>query len=137
MKKKASLILTLLISYSFLYAVDTTKVQVHDNVDITWYGSYDKWGYFPQPNQSWRKVLLHYTMGCASGGCSDWDYTTNIEIKHRTGKVDSNLVLAQSMMVNGNIQDSISGSTGPTETTFFDTVSQTTQFIFVIADSTK
>ena len=27
MKKKASLILTLLISYSFLYAVDTTKVQ--------------------------------------------------------------------------------------------------------------
>lgn len=129
MKKKASLILTLLISYSFLYAVDTTKVQVHDNVDITWYGSYDKWGYFPQSNQSWRKVLLHYTMGCASGGCSDWDYTTNIEIKHRTGEIDSNLVLAPSMIVNGNIQDSISGSTGPTETTFFDTVSQTTQFM--------
>jgi len=98
---------------------------------MSYYGSYDKWGYFPQPNQSWRKVLLHYTMSCGGGGlgCSAWDYTTNIEIKHRTGELDSNLVLAPSMMVTGIAQDSVSGSITPTETTFFDTLLQTTQFI--------
>ncbi len=49
---------------------DTTYVQVHDNTDMTWYGHYKDWGEFPSGDESYRKVLMHFTMGCASTGCS-------------------------------------------------------------------
>lgn len=60
---------------------DTTIVQVHNAVDMTWYGNYDQVGVFPNDAQkTYRKIWMHYTMGCASGGCSDWDYTTQIQL---------------------------------------------------------
>ncbi|MBA3901295.1 MAG: hypothetical protein H0X62_13995, partial [Bacteroidetes bacterium] len=59
---------------------DTSKVKVHDKVDMTWYGNYDQWGEFPDGTKTYHKILMHYTMGCATAGCSDWDYTTQIEM---------------------------------------------------------
>ncbi|TVR77649.1 MAG: T9SS C-terminal target domain-containing protein [Chitinophagaceae bacterium] len=59
---------------------DTTHVRVHDKVDMTWYGSYNQFAEFPDGSQTYEKIILKYTMGCASNGCSDWDYTTNIYI---------------------------------------------------------
>ena len=40
-------ILCLSVSFAFADSGDTTTVQVHDNVDMTWYGHYKKWGEFP------------------------------------------------------------------------------------------
>lgn len=71
---------------------DTTFVTVHNQVDMTWYGNYDQTGTFPAAGTEYRKVWLHYTMGCATGGCSDWDYTTQIFLMNPTGIMDSTVV---------------------------------------------
>ena len=39
--------------------------------------------------KTYRKILLKYTLGCPSGGCSDWDYTTKIELLKRDNPSDS------------------------------------------------
>ena len=88
-------------------AGDTTNIRVHDKTDMTWYGNYDEWGVFPDGSDTYRKIYLHYTMGCASSGCSDWDYTTKIEVLHRTGDVDSNFQQSPMFYVNGSIVDSV------------------------------
>jgi hypothetical protein len=78
-----------------LFAVegDTTFVQVHSGVDMTWYGNYDRTGIFPNdPQKTYRKIWMRYTMGCATGGCSDWDYTTQIFLMHPTGTYDSTVL---------------------------------------------
>ena len=72
-----------------LFAGDTTIVRIHDHTDMTWNGNYDVWGELPDTTKNYRKVYLHYTMGCATGGCSDWDYTTQIFFRHRTGELDT------------------------------------------------
>jgi hypothetical protein len=95
--------LTILASWLCLATIaspgDTTKVNVHNKTDITWYGNYDAVGVFPDGNTTYRQILLHYTMGCASGGCSDWDYTTKIELMPKVG-VDSNSVSYPTFTVN-------------------------------------
>lgn len=65
---------------------DTTTVVVHNNVDMTYWGNYDEQTVFPDGNKTYRKVLLTYTLGCASGGCSGWDYTTQIFFRRPTGE---------------------------------------------------
>lgn len=65
---------------------DTTTVYVHNDVDMTWFRNYDRKGVFPTGNTSYRKVVMTYTLGCASGGCSDWDYTTKISFRRPTGQ---------------------------------------------------
>ena len=77
--------------HSFSAPGDTTLVSAHQKADMTWYGSYDAWGDFPDGNTSYSKILLRYTMGCATGGCSDWDYTTQIQLMIPTGVMDSNV----------------------------------------------
>lgn len=98
---------------------DTTKVSVHNKTDITWYGNYDAIGVFPDGNTSYRQILLHYTMGCASGGCSDWDYTTKIEIMPKIG-IDSNLVNYPIFTVNNAEIDTFKYSNSPTFTTKYN-----------------
>lgn len=65
---------------------DTTTVQAHTAVDMTWFGNYDRQVIFPDGTTNYRKVVMTYTLGCASGGCSDWDYTTQIYLKRETGQ---------------------------------------------------
>ena len=57
---------------------------------------------------------MHYIMGCATGGCSGWDYTTIIELMQHTGVIDSTLALAPSFTVDGNVIDTFHYSTALT-----------------------
>jgi hypothetical protein len=96
-----------------VFAGDTTTVRIHDHTDMTWYGNYDEWGVLPDATKEYRKVYLHYTMGCATGGCSDWDYTSQIIVRHRTGEIDSTLNTAPNFTVNGNTLDTVFFSYNP------------------------
>jgi hypothetical protein len=104
--------ITLLSLFIILFSIsalagDTTTIRIHDHTDMTWYGNYDEWGVLPDATLDYRKVYLHYTMGCATGGCSDWDYTSQIFVRHRTGEIDSTLQNSPMFTVNGNIVDSV------------------------------
>jgi len=83
--------LTLIFTHLFSFAApgDTTRIRVHDAVDMVWYENYDRPVVFPTAGTSYSKILMHYTMGCASTGCSDWDYTTKIELLKALGVMDS------------------------------------------------
>ena len=89
------------------FSTDTTKVRIHDHTNMTWNGNYDEWGLLPDETTEYRKILMHYTMGCATGGCSDWDYTTKVLVRHRTGERDSTLQEAPSFTVNGSNLDTL------------------------------
>lgn len=58
---------------------DTTSVRSHDEVHWSWNGNKDNWAEFPDGNTEYEKILMYYTLGCPSTGCSEWDYTTKIE----------------------------------------------------------
>ena len=105
--KKLNLILLIVVFTNTAFAGDTTTVRIHDQTDMTWYGNYDEWGVLPSESSEYRKIYLHYTMGCATGGCSDWDYTTQIFVRHRTGEIDSTLQTSPLFTVNGNTVDSL------------------------------
>ena len=106
MKKKYLIILLFAFTHN-AFSSDTTIIRIHDHTDMTWYGNYDEWGVLPDVSLDYRKIYLHYTMGCATGGCSDWDYTTQIFVRHRTGKIDSTLQSSPLFTVNGNVLDSV------------------------------
>ena len=124
MKNQLLTLFTLIFSLS-LFAGDTTTVRIHDHTDMTWYGNYDEWGVLPDATKDYRKVYLHYTMGCATGGCSDWDYTSQIFVRHRTGAIDSSLQTAPLFTVNGTATDSIHYSSDSTYFHFWDTTTNT------------
>lgn len=84
---------------------DTTIVEVHDGVDMTWYGNYDQKGAFPNGSVTYEKVLMEYTLGCASSGCSDWDYTTQIFLREPTGMMDSSIASIDTISQNPLIID--------------------------------
>lgn len=91
---RSLLLLFLLFSVSSIYAAegDTTIVQAHQKVDMNNFRSYDRMAYFPNDNKTYHKIIMQYTLGCASGGCSDWDYTTRISFKRGIGAYDSTFV---------------------------------------------
>jgi hypothetical protein len=106
-------IYTIILLLSFLclsissYAApgDTTTVIVHNTVDMTWNGNYDQEGVFPDGSTTYRKVMMTYTLGCASGGCSDWDYTTNIFFRRSTGTLDSSVTNLDTISTNPLVVD--------------------------------
>ena len=113
--KKTSFIISLILSiYSF---ADTTFVTVHNNVDMTWYGSYNEWGEFPSGQDNYSKILMHYTLGCASTGCSGWDYTTNVNLRHRykdSTNICPNFIYNGDGVFNNAVQNNVSYSNNPT-----------------------
>ena len=141
MKNIALLLLLASLSFTSVAADgDTVRVTAHDARDITWYGSYDDWGVFPPAGQQFRKVLMHFTLGCASTGCSDWDYTVQIDLRHRTGALDSTVQQAPNFTVYGTVVDSISYTTQHTFLTEWnngqiDTLWSDTLHIVVYNDS--
>ena len=123
---KQGYLFLLLFAFTFNgFATDTTTVRIHDHTDMTWYGNYDEWGVLPNTDNNYRKVYLHYTMGCATGGCSDWDYTTQIFVRHRTGEIDSTLQQSPSFTVNGTTVDSL----GYSDSTFVHFWNSTTESV--------
>ena len=97
-------ILTLLVSICFFSSQaaegDTTHISAHQLRDLTWYGNYKDWAAFPSQTQNWHQIILKYTMGCASRGCSDWDYTTVVDLLIPTGELDSNVAQIDTISTN-------------------------------------
>lgn len=91
MKIFLSFLGSLFITFAFAAEGDTTVVAAHNKTDMTWYQSYKNWAVFPGANFSAHKILMEYTLGCATGGCSDWDYTTLVNLWRKTGRLDSNI----------------------------------------------
>lgn len=112
-----TLMLAGIFSLSWAGPNDTTRVTAMQDVDMTWYGAYDREALLPDGSKSYRQILMHYTMGCASNGCSDWDYTTKIELMDETGVIDSVLRQAPNFKVNGGTRDSLIFSWDTTYTT--------------------
>ena len=108
-----------------LFSSDTITVRSHDHVDMTWYGNYDKVAVFPNGPETYRKINLHYTMGCPSSGCAPYDYTTKIEVLHKTGDIDSTLQQTPYFTVNGNSLDTLY-ITDTSYIYFWDTLSNST-----------
>lgn len=84
---------------------DTTVVQAHQAVDMTWYQSYKSWAAFPDNGQTYHKILMEFTLGCATGGCSDWDYTTLINLLYPTGQMDSTVASIDTISTNPYVID--------------------------------
>ena len=85
---------------SYVYSQnDTTHVQAHDNAQLTWYGNYDAIAAFPIEDISYEKILMDFTMGCADGGCSHWDYTVSVYLMHPTGVLDSNITVLDTLSI--------------------------------------
>ncbi len=59
---------------------DSTWVRAHSQVDLVWNEAYDVYADFPDSEEPYGRVLLYFTMGCASSGCSDWDYTVLLSL---------------------------------------------------------
>jgi hypothetical protein len=79
----------LLIGFAKANPGDTTWVNIHDKTQMTWYERYAEKALMPNGSKAYHKILMRFTMGCATGGCSDWDYTVRLNILHPTGAIDS------------------------------------------------
>lgn len=58
---------------------DTTTIQAHQEVHWKSNGNYFDTLNFPSTG-TYQKVIMHYILGCPSTGCSEWDYTTRIQV---------------------------------------------------------
>ena len=74
-----------------VFAQDTLRVVAHENTQMVWHVNYDNKVHFPTEGKTYRKVYMHYTLGCASSGCSHWDYDVLTQIMHNTGVKDSSI----------------------------------------------
>ncbi|MCB0510359.1 MAG: hypothetical protein KDC82_06315, partial [Bacteroidetes bacterium] len=93
MKHLSLTILTILLFSSFLLAAsgDVSLVNSHTNTQLTWYGSYSQNTPFPDDSKEYQQIIMDFTLGCSTGGCSHWDYTVSIEIGRPTGVMDSTI----------------------------------------------
>ncbi len=131
MKKLYSLFLLLIPIFAWAGPGDTLHVQSHQDVHMSWYGNYDRWGQFPSAGQGpFYKVLIDYTLGCPSSGCSEWDYTTQIFLRRRTGTLDSNQVQNPYVKVGNTSPDSVGISWTPTFSTAWNSSTQSVDTTF-------
>lgn len=92
MKSTILLLGALLFTFSaFAGPGDSVSVRAMDHMDMTWNQTYNDTAVLPAGTDTYNKILMVYTLGCASGGCSDWDYTTSIQLYEPTGMLDSNV----------------------------------------------
>lgn len=88
-------------------AQDTIKISSHQNTHLPNYGGYNETTLFPDNSEEFRSIIMSYTLGCPSSGCSQWDYTTQVFILHRPGTKDSTLKNAPQFKLGGSIPDSL------------------------------
>ena len=81
--------LLILIVTGSIFAQDTLVVDAHTSTQMVWHVNYDKKAYFPTEGKTYRKIYMYFTLGCADGGCSGWDYDVLTQILHNTGRIDS------------------------------------------------
>ena len=78
---------------------DTISVQSHNQVDLVWNGNYDNQVDFPD-SSSYEKIIMDFTMGCASGGCSHWDYTVSVFLMKPLENLDSSIVSIDTIQID-------------------------------------
>jgi hypothetical protein len=131
MKKLYSLFFLFTPFFAWAGPGDTLHVQSHQDVHMSWYGNYDRWGQFPAAGQGpFYKVLMDYTLGCPSSGCSEWDYTTQIFLRRRTGSLDSNQVQNPYVKVGNTSPDSVGIAWTPTFSTAWNSSTQSVDTTF-------
>lgn len=108
---------------------DTIKVKPHDKTHLNWFGDFDRWGKFPDATKKFNRIWMKFTLGCPGSGCSEWDYTTNVFVRKRTGKMDSSLKTYPTLKVNGNKTDSVWISQTPTYRYVFNAVTKETDSV--------
>lgn len=124
MRKILLIISTVFTISAFAGPGDTILVNSLDNAQMTWWGADDDWGVFPDTSYEFEKIYMDVTLGCATGGCSDWDYTVKIEGFHQTGLIDSALSPFPNYTVDGNaIADTFYYSNDTTYTTSWNVIS--------------
>lgn len=65
---------------------DTTKVVTWVNDEYIWPVTHIQTFHgFPDSTKRFRKVIMRYTLGCASGGCDPWDVGAPVSIDHPVG----------------------------------------------------
>jgi len=134
MKKLYALFVLFIPLFGWSSPGDTIHVQSHQDVHMSWYGNYDRWGQFPAAGQGpFYKVLMDYTLGCPSSGCSEWDYTTQIFLRRRTGTLDSTQVQNPYVKVGNTSPDSVGISWIPTFTTAWNSSTQSVDTTFTAA----
>lgn len=91
MKHLSLTIIAVFLFSSYLLAAsgDVSLVNSHTNTQLTWYGSYSQNTQFPDDSKEYQQILMDFTLGCSTGGCSHWDYTVSIEVGKPTGVLDS------------------------------------------------
>lgn len=122
MIKNLLTLLLLILCNSFLIAGpgDTIKVKSHDKVHMNWNGNFDRTAKFPDASKKFNKILMHYTLGCPTKGCSEWDYTTQIFLRKPTGRMDSTLRNTPNFRVDGKTQAQVRYNTFVTYNYFFN-----------------
>lgn len=129
MSKKTALFFILcigLISSLKASVNDTITVRSHNATHLNWYGNFDNYAVFPSDTNHYRRLWLNYMLGCPSGGCSQWDYTVQMFIRHRTGAIDSNLVATPTFTVNSANVDTFYYNTSANYSYFFNSTNNTT-----------
>jgi len=104
---------------------DTLTISSHNETHMDWYKNYNEETAFPTTG-TYKKIIMEYNLGCPSGGCSDWDYTTQINLLNPTGVIDSTLREAPSFTVDGNEVDTFYYSTDTTFSTSFNSTTSST-----------
>ncbi len=105
MAKKLLLMGFLTLFISSVFAQDTLVVTSHNSVDMVWHENYDRIAYFPTANKTYRKIIMYYTLGCASTGCSHWDYDVLTQLMHNTGIKDSSVQKLDTVNTNPLVVD--------------------------------
>ncbi len=100
-----ALLISLILSQLNAAPGDTTWINVHHETQMTWYKRYSEKALMPDGNTSYHKIIMYYRMGCATGGCSDWDYTTRVSLLHPTGQLDSNVASIDTISTNPLVID--------------------------------
>jgi hypothetical protein len=86
MIKKLLILLICLSANAFLAnAQDTTHLRSHNATHLNWYGDFITKTKFPSADTSYKKILLKFTIGCPTNGCSDWDYTVKVYARRPIG----------------------------------------------------
>ena len=86
---------------------DTLHVNAFDKYLWTYWGRQDRWVVFPNASNRYERILMRYMLTCPNPTCGEWDYTTNVYLRHHTGRIDSALKDAPSFTVDGGTRDSL------------------------------
>jgi len=86
---------------------DTLRVNVFDKYLWQGHGSQTRQSLFPAASTTYERILMRYKLTCPSPSCGEWDYTTNVYVRHHTDRIDSVLKEAPSFTVDGSVRDSL------------------------------